>query len=61
MERKIGDKFKLGNMKLEVMDSHGDFMCPSCAFWEKNCNIRELSPCSGRTRSDGKNVYFKEV
>lgn len=64
MERQIGEKFKCGEVTLEVTESPNCNSCDNCYFmlyaWcGKFANI--TGKCCGEFRTDKRDVIFKEV
>lgn len=59
MERKIGEIFIYGKVKLKVVK--GDGYCTNCYFnYLSHCLKPEnLGKCEGR--EDNKDIYFKEI
>lgn len=64
MERKIGEVFDFGGVKLEVFESN---LCNGCYFFKGDGHCRAyhdrrevVGGCSPVSRSDGMHVIFKK-
>src|SRR5574344_2124892 len=57
-ERKIGERFKDGNILLETR--MGD--CPECFYSNNGCDNEDVhGPCCSQDRTDETDVFFKEI
>lgn len=69
MERRLGEEFQIGDVKLEVVKAHigvyGNSYCSGCYFLDPNPHCRtfreEIGNCARSKRADKTPVIFKKV
>lgn len=60
MERKIGERFNINGITIEIVETEYH-SCDNCAFFEQSLEFCDNIKCADYERFDGKNIYFKEV
>ena len=61
MERKIGEIFEFGGVKLQVVETSNIHSCNGCYFLDDEQIMCEFRKCLGSERKDGKDVVFQYV